>query len=318
MKKKQLGNTGLMVTPVGFGVLTVGKTQLNYSVKEGAALLRYALDSGINFLDTAQYYETYPVIRKALKGLPFDPVISSKCLGESYEEMTAAIEEARISMDRDVIDIFLLHEMGGKKDFQAREGAWEALLEAKAKGLVKAIGISAHDVQAVEIAAEMEELDVAFPLINYKSLGIRNGEGFGTKEEMAAAIAKASKNGKGIFAMKSFGGGNLSSEYKTALDYVRYLPGVDSLMMGFGYSHEIDRIIEYMEDRLDPAYRPDNSKKKMFICQGDCMGCGTCKDRCSSKAIYWNEDGLASIDPDLCVTCGYCAPVCPERAIIML
>lgn len=318
MNKKPLGRTGLYVTPVGFGVLTVGKTQLNYSVSEGAALLRYALDSGFNFLDTAQYYETYPYIREALKGLPFDPVISSKCLGSSYEDMKEAVEEARISLNRDVIDIFLLHEMGGREDFQERQGAWEYLLEAKAKGLVKAVGVSAHDVQAVEIAAGMEELDVVFPLINYRGLGIRNGNGFGTKEQMAEAIRKASDNGKGVFAMKAFGGGNLAVDYKTALDYVRYLPGVDSIMMGFGYRHEIDRIIEYMEDRLDPDYRPDVSKKRMFICQGDCMGCGACMKRCSSKAIFWNQNGLADIDPNLCVTCGYCAPVCPERAIIML
>ena len=67
MKKVQLGNTDLMVTPIGFGVLTVGNTQLNLPVEEGAEVLRYALERGINFLDTAQYYETYPYIREALK-----------------------------------------------------------------------------------------------------------------------------------------------------------------------------------------------------------------------------------------------------------
>ena len=313
-----LGRTGLEVTPVGFGVLTVGKTQLNYSISKGASLLRYALDCGFNFLDTAQYYETYPYIREALKGLPFDPVISSKCLGSSRAEMKEAIEEARVSLDRDVIDIFLLHEMGGMEVFKERRGALEYLLEAKAKGLVKAAGVSAHDVQAVKIAGEMDVMDVIFPLINYQGLGIRNGDGFGTKEQMAEAIGKASANGKGVFAMKAFGGGNLAGNYKTALDYVRNLPGVDSIMVGFGYRHEIDRIIEYMEGRLDSDYQPDVSQKRMFVCQGDCMGCGACMKRCSSKAIFWNESGLASINPALCVTCGYCAPACPERAIIML
>ena len=47
MNKKPLGRTGLYVTPVGFGVLTVGKTQLNYSVSEGAALLRFGERLGI-------------------------------------------------------------------------------------------------------------------------------------------------------------------------------------------------------------------------------------------------------------------------------
>ena len=60
-----------MVTPIGFGVLTVGNTQLNLPVEEGAEVLRYALERGINFLDTAQYYETYPYIREALKDTDF-------------------------------------------------------------------------------------------------------------------------------------------------------------------------------------------------------------------------------------------------------
>jgi aryl-alcohol dehydrogenase-like predicted oxidoreductase len=63
-KKNYLGNTGLLVTEAGFGVLTVGKTQLNLTVDEGAAVLRYALERGINFLDTAEYYETYPISEK--------------------------------------------------------------------------------------------------------------------------------------------------------------------------------------------------------------------------------------------------------------
>ena len=66
MIKRQLGKTGIWVSPVSFGVLTVGKTQLDLPVDEGARLIRYALSKGINFFDTAQYYETYPYLREAL------------------------------------------------------------------------------------------------------------------------------------------------------------------------------------------------------------------------------------------------------------
>ena len=63
-------------------------------------------------LDTAQYYHTYPYIREALKNAAGgDPVISSKSLAHDYDGMAAAIEEARRSIDRDVIEIFLLHEV---------------------------------------------------------------------------------------------------------------------------------------------------------------------------------------------------------------
>ena len=66
MKRTFLGKTGIEVSIAGFGVLPMGPSQLALPVEEGAAILRYALDRGINFIDTAQYYRTYPYIRAAL------------------------------------------------------------------------------------------------------------------------------------------------------------------------------------------------------------------------------------------------------------
>lgn len=318
MKKRLLGNTGLWVSEIGFGVLTVGKTQLDLPVAEGAALLRYALSRGINFLDTAQYYETYPYIREALRGTNYQPVIVSKCLDESYDAMKFAVEEARRELDRDIIEVFLLHEVRGVFDWECRSGAWEYLKEARAKGLVKAIGISTHHVDAAEKMAEVEDCDVLFPLINFQGMGIRNGSVPGSKEGMAKAIEKNAAAGKGVFAMKVFGGGNLTGSYLQALDYVSSLPGVASMMIGFGHPGEIDRIVEYAEGTIDRTYSPDISKKRIRIDQGDCEGCGTCIERCPNGAIFRNMDGLAQVNERVCLTCGYCAPVCPVRAIIFL
>lgn len=317
MKKNILGNTGLEVTEIGFGVLTVGNTQLNLSIDEGSSVLRYALERGINFLDTAQYYETYPYIKKALKGTNFDPVIASKCLDVTYKDMIFAVEEARKEIDRDVIDIFLLHEVRGEDDFKIRSGAWEALQESKAKGIIKNIGISTHHVDVAELCSEISDLDVLFPLINFKSLGIRHYNNQGKKEDMAAAIEKASSKGIGVFAMKAFGGGNLTGNYIEALDYVTKMKGVDSTMIGFGYHSEIDQIFDYCDGLLSKDFTPDISKKKINIDMGDCEGCGICIERCPNKAIAMSNKNIAVVDHDICLTCGYCAPVCPVRAIIM-
>ena len=317
MIKKALGKTGLMVTPIGFGVLTVGCTQLDYPFEKGALLLRYALERGINFIDTAQSYKTYPYIKMALHGAGFEPVIVSKCLKGSFEEMKEAVEEARNEIGRDMIDIFLLHEVRSEADFYRRAGAWEYLHEAKAKGLVRAIGVSTHHTDVSEMCAGIPEIEVVFPLINYKSLGIRNGANAGTKEDMAAAIKRNSDAGKGVFAMKVFGGGNLTGDYFSALDYVKNLPGIDSMMIGFGYHHEIDRIIEYAEGTIDRNYTPDLKEKKMRVEPSDCEGCGQCIERCPNHAMFLNIKGICEVDHSKCLTCGYCAPVCPVRAIIM-
>lgn len=317
MKKNKLGKTNIEVTPVGMGVLTIGKTQLNLNTDVGASVLRYALEKGINFLDTAQYYETYHFIKEALKGTNYNPVIASKSLHPSYSQMEQAIEEARKALDRDVIDIFMLHEVRGEEDFKWRIGAWECLNDAKAKGLVKAIGISTHHVDVAELNANIKESDVLFPLINFKSLGIRKYDGTGTKEEMARAIEENAKKDKGVFAMKVFGGGNLTGSYLEALDYATSLNGISSLMVGLGKQEEVDRIVEYMEGTIDRTYTPDISKKRIRIEDGNCEGCGACIKKCPNHAISYNKFGMVEVNHDLCLTCGYCAPVCPVRAIIM-
>ena len=227
-----------------------------------------------------------------------------------------AVMEAREALSRDVIDIFLMHEVRSGQ-LELRSGAWQALRDAKEKGLVRAIGLSTHHVDVTKAAASMKELDVVFPLINYAGLGIRKGDAFATKEEMLDAISECHKAGKGVFSMKAFGGGTLTGHYQEALDYVFSKPEIDSVMIGFGKTSEVDDLLNYLDGSMAPSYNPDVSKKKVYVNQEDCEGCGACKAACPAGAIFYNENGLAEVDHDKCLTCGYCSPVCPVRAVIM-
>lgn len=319
IEKIELGKTGLKVTEFGMGVLTIGWTGHNLPLNEGASIVRYALERGVNFLDTAEYYKTYKYINEALKGTNYEPIIVSKSLTSDYEAMKTAIENARIEMNRDVIDIFLLHEVREAPDLKNRAGALLALSEAKQKGRIKATGISTHHIDVTEDASDLDEIDVIFPLINFASLGIRNGKNQGSNLQMEEAIKKAHKNNKGIFAMKAFGGGPLIKDYVKALDYIRGIKEIDSVMLGFGSKNDVDVALKYFSGELPKDYVPDTDNKKMRIDIGDCEGCGRCIKACPNKAISISPgDSFAKINQDFCLTCGYCAPVCPVRAIVFL
>ena len=322
----QLGKTDIWVSPVGCGVLPMGPGQLALPVDEGAELICYALSKGINFIDTAQYYRTYPYIRRALEMLEgrsakacracARPVISSKTLASDYDGAYSAILEECKSLGVPYIDIFLLHEVRSGQ-FARRQGAWRALMAAKAEGLVRAIGVSTHHVDVVEELTRVPACDVIFPLINYAGMGIRRGRSAASCADMAAAIAAARGAGKGIYSMKALGGGNLAAHYCEALDYVFGLDCIDSVMLGFGCRRDIDDVVSYLDGSMPDDYSPDVSAKRVRVNQEDCEGCGTCLAVCHSAAIAYNKNGLAEIDRSKCITCGYCAQACPVRAIIM-
>ena len=117
--------------------------------------------------------------------------------------------------------------------------------------------------------------------------------------------------------MKAFGGGSLTGHYQEALDYVFSKEEIDSVMIGFGKIAEVDDLLSYLNGSMDKSYNPDISKKRVYINQEDCEGCGACKAACPAGAIFYNENGLAEVDHEKCLTCGYCSPVCPVRAVIM-
>ena len=107
-------------------------------------VLRYALEQGINFIDSAKIYETYPYIREALKGWSKEVIITSKSYDYEYEGMKKTVEEARQALNRDKIEIFMLHEQESALTLKGHWPAIEYLLEAKAKNIIGAVGVSTH------------------------------------------------------------------------------------------------------------------------------------------------------------------------------
>jgi len=316
MKKYSLGKTGIKVTELCFGALPIGPLQANISVKKGAKLIRTALERGVTFIDTAEVYKTYPHIRKALEGYNDEVIIATKSSAKTYEKMEQSIENALESLGRTYIDIFLLHAAKAAPSvFEERAGALECLNDYKAKGTIRAVGISTHAVGTVKRAVEIKEIDIIFPIINKLGMGIIDG----SVDDMVEAISEAHKARKGLYAMKALAGGHLIDQLEEAFHFVRNIKGISSLAVGMVSSEELELNLKIFNDEKIPKgllTQKIKPSKRLFI-STFCKGCGTCVKACPNNALSL-ENGKAVVDHKLCILCGYCNPVCPEFAIRLI
>ncbi|GAB6108848.1 aldo/keto reductase [Fusibacter bizertensis] len=309
----KLGKTNITVSKICFGSLTMGPLQRNLSTAEGASLIEYAFHRGINFIDTAELYETYGHLKEALKRIPRNQlVIASKCYAYSKETARESFEKALKEMDTDYIDIFMLHEQMSEHTIRGHYEAIEYFLKQKSVGRIKAIGISTHYVAGVLGAIKYPEIEIVHPILNVNGLGIQDG----TRSDMEEALKNYHERGGGVFAMKPFGGGNLLGNISQCFEYLETQKYIDSIAFGMQSTAEIDYNIACIngeEIADDVRLGVTGAEKKLQIADW-CIGCGACVSKCDHKALRL-ENGTVSIDRSRCVLCGYCSTVCPEFCI---
>lgn len=311
MRYRQLGRTGILVSEVAFGSLTMAPMQANLPPEAAAEVLCHASERGVNFLDTAQLYENYEYIRLAEKRMKRPLVIASKAY--AYEKQMAfdAVEQARRALDRDYIDLFLLHEQESEHTLRGHMPAIEELLRLKALGVIRAFGISTHHVAAVRAAAAVDYIDVVHPLINKAGLGIVDG----TRADMEQAMREAYEKGIGLYTMKSLGGGNLFSSAEESFRYIFSFPYKHAVCIGMQSCDEVDADIDFAEKGCfsEESLRRLSQKKRHLHIDDWCVGCGRCVQRCRQHALSV-VNGKAAVTGD-CVLCGYCSRVCDQWAI---
>ncbi|MBF0544231.1 MAG: aldo/keto reductase [Candidatus Riflebacteria bacterium] len=314
MEKITLGKTGILVSRLAFGTLTMSPFQRNLSAEEGASVILAALERGVSFIDTAQMYGSYPQVKAALnswKGNP--PVISTKSTAETGDSMKQAIEEACQALNLDRIDIFLMHAVKDQEALEKRKPALGELLEAKRAGRIKAIGLSTHSVQLTRIAAEIPEIDIIHPIINMAGYGNLDG----SRDEMIDNVSLAARNGKGIYAMKPLGGGNLKNEASKALKWIISQKNVHSVCTGMTSVDEVIMNCAIFEGKsVEEEFEKKIAKleRKLFVNTMLCSACNKCVDICQSGALEI-VNGKLNIEHSRCLLCGYCAPECPRFAL---
>jgi aryl-alcohol dehydrogenase-like predicted oxidoreductase len=145
MQYTTLGKTGLKVSVAGLGCGGNSRIGLGTGLSEAqsVALVREALDLGVNFLDTANAYETEGVVGKAIKGRSRDSVvISTKSHASSASAVLANLENSLRQLATDHVDVFHLHGLGPGSYDRAMRDIVPPLLREKEKGKLRHLAVS--------------------------------------------------------------------------------------------------------------------------------------------------------------------------------
>lgn len=313
IKKNILGKTGIEVTELCLGTLPMGPLQKNVSLDEGGKIIAVALQSGITFIDTAQSYKSYYYIREGMRETGIRPVIATKSMAATYQQMEEAIHQALTELSIDYIDIVLLHAPRvGIELFNERDGALQALMDYKKRKIIRAIGVATHNVKLADLTAEHNEIDIIFPLFNRLGKVLIDG----TIKEMAEAIRKNYNVGKGVYLMKVLGGGTMLKDFNLNIEFVKKEVPYHSIAIGAVNISEMKYNIEYFKGILNATELPESMIKPKVtqVVVSLCLGCGKCISACPAKAIQIINN-KANINREICMQCGYCTDICPQFAI---
>jgi aryl-alcohol dehydrogenase-like predicted oxidoreductase len=259
----ELGKTKIKMSRLGQGTGVHGGNRQSDQTRLGFAklveLMQHAYDRGVTFFDLADLYGTHVYFREALRSMDRDKLAILTKLWWRYdgpEDQTSLPERrqmARIALERfrheltTDPDIVLLHCLM-KPGWDQQMGPYmDVLNDAKAKGKIRAVGCSCHDLQAMQTAAVTPWVDVILARIN-----MQGGKEFkdvmmdGPREEVEAVLRTARSNGKAIIGMKIFGEGRLAAHRDACMKYAQELGLLDAMTVGFHTPDQIDDVLHLM------------------------------------------------------------------------
>ncbi len=252
--KVKLGKTGLTVSRVAMGTGSIGgnhqSNQTRLGLETFVKMARHAYDRGISFYDTADSYGSYSFVREVFKEVPREKVT---LLGKMWttndpakaEPVDKALDRFRMEAGSDYFDIMLLHCMTNGNWQEEKKRYIDYFSEAKQKGIIKAVGVSCHNFDALKVAADDPWVDVILSRINPFQAHMD-----GTPAEVNAILERARNNGKGIIGMKIFGNGDkiLESEREESITFALKKTSIHCMTLGL-------ESIAQMDDAIDRVMR---------------------------------------------------------------
>ena len=260
MQKVMLGNTGLMVTRVGFGVLPLQRVTMDVAKR----ILTKAYENGINFFDTARAYsDSEEKIGNALSSVRKEIVIATKTHATDVKTFWEHLETSLRNLKTDYIDIYQFHNP--KNLPIAGDELYEAMREAKQKGYIRHIGITNHTFNTGHKAVESGLYETLQYPLNHISSQMDLELSFLCKEK-----------GVGFIAMKALSGG-LITNAETAFCYLWQFPHILPIW-GIQHEAELDQFIHLEKNPplLDETQQIRIENDRNALSGSFCRSCGYC------------------------------------------
>lgn len=234
-----LGSTGIMVTPLCFGA----------SRAKDEALISYALEKNMNFLDTGRSYargNNERLVGRVIKGRRKEVVVQSKMhleedelnyngkgkrgSDEIHNILSRRIEESLEALATDYIDIMLFHS-ADNIDLTFHDAVLKFYDNKKSEGVIRAHGFSSHDYELNHVKRNNKDLfyDIIMHPFNFSggfTHSLSKWTAAWDHELLISLLKEASNKGTGIVAMKTCsagaykGGSDETPSYKSAVDWV--------------------------------------------------------------------------------------------------
>jgi predicted aldo/keto reductase-like oxidoreductase len=314
MKQITLGRTGITVPQNAFGALPIQRV----SQETAVALLRRAYEGGMRYFDTARAYsDSETKVGIAFEGMRDKVFIASKTQAKTPEKFWEDLETSLRELRTDYIDVYQFHCV--KQCWRPEDGTgmYECMLEARAQGKIRHIGVTAHLIAVAEelVASGLYET-LQFPF-SYIS----------TERDLALAKACEAAD-MGFIAMKGLAGGLLTNAEACMAFMLRHkaLP-----IWGVQRETELEQWLSFFdrEPELTPELEAVVEADRASLAGAFCRGCGYCMpctvgitiNQCARMAQmvrrapsqvwlseHWQAE-MARIDD--CIECGLCRSRCP-------
>jgi aryl-alcohol dehydrogenase-like predicted oxidoreductase len=249
--KVKLGKSGLFVSRMAMGTGTVGYNKGSNQTRRGmdafVKMAHHAYERGIHFFDMADGYGSHPFVGEAIKTLPREKLtLLSKVWthedgSENNQPVDKILDRFRQEIGTDYIDIVLMHCMMQGDWDKTRTHYIDGLAKAKQDGIIKATGVSCHNIDALRLASEHPWVDVIMARLN--PFGTKMD---GTPDEIKEILAQAQANGKGVIAMKVFGEGERikDDEREQSIKFALTQGNISCMTLGMESELQIDDAVE--------------------------------------------------------------------------